>query len=69
MSRKTEHGGATYLTAIDGAKLEAGETKTSALYNLRPLVAGVRVIAHISTALPGIATTGLITENYYSTQK
>jgi hypothetical protein len=31
MSRKTEHGGATYLTELDGAKLEAGKTETSAL--------------------------------------
>ena len=31
ISRKTEHVGATYLTELDGAELEAGETETSAL--------------------------------------
>ena len=63
--------GVQLTSQLDGAELEAGETKRTALYSL---VAGVRVIAHISTALPGIATnlTWLTTgffENYYSTQK
>jgi hypothetical protein len=72
MSPDTERRGATYLTARR-SRIRGRRDKDKCF--IKPLVAGVRVIAHISTALPGIATNlsaptqpALKNENYYSTQ-
>ena len=66
LSQNIEHEGATYLIA---RRSRIGGRRDKDKCFIKPLVAGVRVIAHISTALPGIATQpALLTENYYSIQ-